>query len=613
MPPFGVPGVAVVFALVVLALVAFVTEIVPNDVTAIGIVAALVVLEPWTGVDARTAISGFANPATVTIIAMYMLSAGIQETGLIKLLGVVLADLTEGSEFRALVATVCTTGPIAGFVNNTPVVAVFIPMITDLAERTNTSPSKLLLPLSYAAILGGTLTLVGTATNILASDFARVLIDGRDGIGVFEFTGLGAVLLVVGTAYLLTVGRRLTPARIPADADRVSEFDLSDYLAFMRVREGSVAVGAAFDAFDAEHPDVRLLQLRRGGTGIAGPHSDMSIEAGDVLVVHGSVQAVNRFREEADVSHLLRESVTQDTFETSATDSTLARALVSEGSRHVGETVAETGFGEYHQTTVLAIRREGDLIRTEISEATLQAGDLLLLRTTPASLRYFSDTGELLVIDERGLEEQLGDEGDALPPVSSTAPVAVGILLGVVAVAALDLLPIVIAALAGVVAMVVTGCLSTSDAYDAVSWNVIFLLAGVIPLGVALTETGGAALLAELLVAIGGLLPHTAVLFVLYVAVGLLASVITPVATAVLAIPVAVDAAARLGANEFAFLLGAMFASATSFVTPVGYQTNLMVYGPGGYEFTDFVRVGGPLQLLLAVVGTAGIAVLWGV
>ncbi|WP_256290216.1 SLC13 family permease [Halobellus inordinatus] len=613
MSPFGVPGVAVVFALVVLALVAFVTEVVPNDVTAIGIVAALVVLEPWTGVDARTAISGFANPATVTIIAMYMLSAGIQETGLIKLLGVVLADLTEGSEFRALVATVCTTGPIAGFVNNTPVVAVFIPMITDLARRTNTSPSKLLLPLSYAAILGGTLTLVGTATNILASDFARVLIDGRDGIGVFEFTGLGAVLLVVGSAYLLTVGRRLTPARIPADADRVSEFDLSDYLAFMRVREGSVAVGAAFDAFDAEHPDVRLLQLRRGGTGIAGPHSDMPIEAGDVLVVHGSVQAVNRFREEADVSHLLRESVTQDTFETSATDSTLARALVSEGSRHVGETVAETGFGEYHQTTVLAIRREGDLIRTEISEATLQAGDLLLLRTTPASLRYFSDTGELLVIDERGLEEQLGDEGDALPPVSSTAPVAVGILLGVVAIAALDLLPIVIAALAGVVAMVVTGCLSTSDAYDAVSWNVIFLLAGVIPLGVALTETGGAALLAELLVAIGGLLPHTAVLFVLYVAVGLLASVITPVATAVLAIPVAVDAAARLGANEFAFLLGAMFASATSFVTPVGYQTNLMVYGPGGYEFTDFVRVGGPLQLLLAVVGTAGIAVLWGV
>jgi di/tricarboxylate transporter len=171
----------------------------------------------------------------------------------------------------------------------------------------------------------------------------------------------------------------------------------------------------------------------------------------------------------------------------------------------------------------------------------------------------------------------------------------------------------VIAALAGVVAMVVTGCLSTSDAYDAVSWNVIFLLAGVIPLGAALTETGGAALLAELLVAIGGVLPHAAVLFVLYVAVGLLASVITPVATAVLAIPVAVDAAARLGANEFAFLLGAMFASATSFVTPVGYQTNLMVYGPGGYEFTDFVRVGGPLQLLLAVVGTAGIAVLWGV
>ncbi|WP_049985325.1 SLC13 family permease [Halobellus rufus] len=613
MPLFEVSGVAVVFALVGLALVAFVTEIVPNDVTAIGIVTALAVLEPWTGVGARDAISGFANPATVTIIAMYMLSAGVEETGIIRRLGVLLAEFTDGSEFRALVATVCTTGPIAGVVNNTPVVAVFIPMITDLAERTNTSPSTLLLPLSYAAILGGTLTLVGTSTNILASDFARLLIDGRDGIGMFEFTGLGVVLLLVGSAYLLTVGRWLTPARIPVDADRVSEFDLADHLALMRVREESPAVGLSLEAFDAEHPDVRVLQLRRDGAGYAGPHSEVPIEADDVLVVHGSVQAVNRFREAAGVSHLLREPVTEDTFESPATEGTLARAIVPENSRYAGEVVAEAGFHEYHRTTVLAIRRAGELIRTEIPQTALQAGDLLLLRTTPASVRYFDDTGDLIVVDREARSGYSGDVDPERPPVSPKAPLAVGILLGVVAVAALDLLPIVIAALGGVVAMVATGCLTTADAYDAVSWNVIFLLAGVIPLGLALNETGGAALMADLLVALGGVLPLVGVLFALYVAVGLLASVITPVATIVLAIPVAVDGAARLGANEFAFLLAAMFASATSFVTPIGYQTNLMVYGPGGYEFRDFVRVGGPLQLLLAVVGTAGIAVMWGV
>jgi len=657
MPLFEVSGVVVVFALVGLALVAFVTEIVPNDVTAIGIIAALVVLEPWTGVGARAAISGFANPATVTIIAMYMLSAGVQETGIIRRLGVLLADFTDGDEFRALLATVGTTGPIAGVINNTPVVAVFIPMITDLAERTNTSPSKLLLPLSYAAILGGTLTLVGTSTNILASDFARLLIDGRDGIGMFEFTGLGAVLLLVGSAYLLTVGRWLTPARIPVDADRVSEFDLSDHLAFVRVRAESAAVGTPLDAFDDEHDEIRILQLRRDGEARAGPHADVPIEGGDVLVVHGSLQAVNRFREAADVSHLVREPVTADTFETVATGGTLARAVVPERSSYVGETIAETGMDEYHRTTVLAIRRGKELLRTELRDRTLQPGDLLLVRTTPASARYFRDSGELIIADERALEDRTAEEsattadaaggvgsgiddggdggiydgdesgiydgdergiydGDddesALPPLSPKTPLAVGILLGVVAVAALDLLPVVIAALAGVVAMVVTGCLTTADAYDAVSWNVVFLLAGVIPLGLALNATGGATLLADLLVALGGVLPIVGVLFVLYVAVGVLASVITPVATIVLAIPVAVDGAARLGANEFAFLLAAMFASATSFATPIGYQTNLMVYGPGGYEFADFLRVGGPLQLLLAVVATVGIVVIWG-
>ncbi|QCC48730.1 SLC13 family permease [Halobellus limi] len=638
MPLFEVSGVVVVFALVGLALVAFVTEVVPNDVTAIAIIAALVVLEPWTGVGPRAAISGFANPATVTIIAMYMLSAGIQETGIIRRLGVLLAEFTDGDEFRALLATVGTTGPIAGVINNTPVVAVFIPMITDLAERTNTSPSKLLLPLSYAAILGGTLTLVGTSTNILASDFARLLIDGRDGIGMFEFTGLGVVLLLVGSAYLLTVGRWLTPARIPVDGDRVSEFDLSDHLAFVRVRSESPAVGETLDAFDAEHDEIRILQLRRDGEGIAGPHADVPIESGDVLVVHGSLQAVNRFREAADVSHLVREPVTADTFETAATGGTLARAVVPERSRYVGETVAETGMDEYHRTTVLAIRRGGDLLRTDLRERTLQPGDLLLVRTTPASARYFRDSGELVVADERAFEDRVAedasttgdssptvaggvatggveagdDAGTGLPPISPKTPLAIGILLAVVAVAALDLLPIVIAALAGVVAMVVTGCLTTADAYDAVSWNVVFLLAGVIPLGLALNATGGAALLADLLVALGGVLPIVGVLFVLYVAVGALASVITPVATIVLAIPVAVDGAARLGANEFAFLLAAMFASATSFATPIGYQTNLMVYGPGGYEFADFLRVGGPLQLLLAVVATVGITAIWG-
>ena len=379
------------------------------------------------------------------------------------------------------------------------------------------------------------------------------------------------------------------------------------------VRPDSAAVGQSVEAFDSAHPDVRILQARRDGHAYAGPHSDRLVEADDVFVVHGSLQAVNQFRESAGLGQRGRQTVTEDTFESAATDGTLAKAVVPENSPFVGETVAETGLHDYHETSVLAVRRGGDLLRTDLDDRTLQAGDLLLVRTTPASIRYFTDTGDLVVADERALDQLADADADEIAPLSPKTPLAVGILASVVGLAALDLLPIVIAALAGVVAMVVTGCLTTADAYDAVSWNVIFLLAGVIPLGIALESTGGAAVVSEFLVATGDVLPLVGVLFVLYAVAGLLASVITPVATAVLMIPVGVDAAARLGANEFAFLLAVMFASATSFMTPVGYQTNLMVYGPGGYEFTDFLRVGAPLQLLLAVVATVGIAVVWGV
>ncbi len=605
-------GALVVFGLIGAALVLFVSEVIPNDVTAIGVIAALVVLEPWTGVDGRGAISGFANPATVTIVAMYMLSAGIQATGIVQRLGMYLSDFTAGREFRALVATVCTTGPIAGFINNTPVVAVFVPMITDLAEQSGVSPSKLLLPLSYAAILGGTLTLIGTSTNILASDFARLLIPGRDGIGMFEFTGIGLLILIVGVTYLLTIGRRLVPARIPVDADAVTEFDLEDHLAVMRVRSGSTAVGESVETFDAAHPEIRILQVRRGEAAYSAPHTDRVIETDDELVVHGTLQAVNRFRETTGLGHLVRSEVTEETFEDAPTDDVLAKAVLPEDSRYVGETVAETGLAEFHRTSVLAIRRGDEVIRTELADRRLRTGDLLLIRTTPESIRYFTDTGVLIVADETAYDRLAEADVEAVAPLSPKTPAMVGIMAGVVGVAALDLLPVVIAALAGVFLMVVTGCLSSADAYDAVSWNVIFLLAGVIPLGLAMEATGGAAALSELLVAADAVLPLLAVLLLFYIVTGLLANVITPVATVVLMIPVAVDAAVRLGANEFTFLLAVMFAGATSFMTPVGYQTNLMVYGPGGYEFADFLRVGGPLQLLLAVVTTVAIVAVWG-
>ncbi|WP_251342009.1 SLC13 family permease [Haloplanus halophilus] len=618
MVPTPLPtGTLLVFGLVFVALLLFVTERIPNDTTALAVLVSLAVLEPWTRVGPADAISGFASPATLTVVAMYMLSEGIQRTGLVSRLGATLGRITGGDERRLLGATVGTTGLAAGVVNNTPIVAVFIPMITDLADRYGLSPSKLLLPLSYAAMLGGTLTLVGTATNILASDLSRQLLGHP--LSMFEFTKLGVVVFLVGVAYLLTVGRWLTPARIDPASDLTETFDLENHLVRLVVRESSPLIDATAEAADAELAaaghDVDILQIERDGESYLATTSDQRLRAGDLLTVRTSLQTANRVAGEFGLRHRHRDEVTEDDLSETPHRGTLAEVVIPPESRFVGRRIGDSALDERFDTTVLALRRGDELTRDGLDAVELRAGDTLLLQTTAGAIAYLADRDEVVVTREAEDPPSLDapQRAEAADPLDPRTPVAVAILLGVVAVAALDWLPIVIAALGGVVAMIVTGCLRPTDAYDAVSWNVIFLLAGILPLGLAMQRTGGDAVLAGVLVASDALLPALGVLALVYVVTAALANLITPVASVVLMIPVAVDTAARIGATRLTFLLAVMFAGSTAFVTPVGYQTNLMVYGPGGYRFTDYLRVGGPLQALVAVVTTLGLAVFWGV
>jgi di/tricarboxylate transporter len=610
------PGTVVVFALVAVALVLFVTEATTPDVTAIGVLVALAVLEPVTGVGTADAISGFASPATVTIIAMYMLSEGVQRTGIVDRLGVYLARYTAGSERRLLAATIGTTGTAAGVVNNTPVVAVFIPMITEVADRTGISPSKILLPLSYAAMLGGTLTLIGTATNLLASDLSRQLLDRP--LGMFEFTPVGVVVLLVGTGYLLTVGRALTPERVAPAQDLTDGFDLEDHLFRLVVRRDSplaeLAVADARASLESDESfDADLLQVERDEEAFLATTTERTIRAHDVLVVRASMQDLNRMAETHDLRQRPREMVDDSDL---AVGGTLIEAITLAESRLVGRTVADAKLDERFNTTVLAIKRGGDdLLRTDLEGVEIRAGDTLLLHTVPSAIDHLVDVGDLVVTHASDGEVPSRPTFEDTPPepLDSKAPMALAIMAAVVLVAALGLVPIVIAALGGVFAMVVTGCLNTADAYDAVSWNVVFLLAGILPLGVAMQRTGGDQLLASALASTAEVLPVIAVLMLLYALTGLFASVVTPVASVVLMIPIAVDAAVRIGADPLTFLLVVTFAGSSAFATPVGYQTNLMVYGPGGYRFLDYVKVGAPLQLLLAVVVPLTVVAVFGV
>jgi len=609
----GTPAVTtemlVVFAVVLGSLVLFVTEWLPIDVTAILVMVVLVVLGDWTNVSTAEGISGFSNKATVAVLAMLILSTGVSRTGLVQSLGRKMADFAGTSKRRQLAATIGSAGPVSGFINNTPVVAILVPVVSDLAHKGKTSPSKLLIPLSFASMLGGMLTLIGTSTNLLASETAARLgesegIESLHAFSMFEFTQLGVVVLGVGSLYLFTVAPRLLPERVPAADDYLAEYEMEDYLTEVVVRESSPIVGKTVtQAIDERRFDADILQIVRGEDRFIEPIGQKVIRAGDVLTVRTDRDTLASIAAVDDLSLAGTPESESELEPTTQEEQTLVEVVIQSGSTLVGETLKTTGFRSRYDANVLAFRSRGETLRSRLDDVEMRVGDTLLVQAPEDSIDRLSTSPDFIVAHEP-------EEPDYR---TEKIPYAIAIIVGVVLAATVTPLHIVITALGGVVAMVGTGVLHPSEVYDSVDWNVIFLLAGVIPLGIALEQTGAAALLGSLVASTATMLPAIGVLWVFYVFTGLITGVISNNASVVLMIPVAVEAAVDIGANPFAFVLAVTFAASTAFMTPVGYQTNLFVYGPGGYKFGDYFRVGMPLQLLLSVVTVAGIAAFWGV
>ena len=590
----------VVLAVIGFALVLFTVEWVPVDVTAIISMVLLMVLEPWTQISPVEGISGFSNPATVTVLAMLILSVGVSRTGAVQRVGSVMADFAGDDPHRQLAATVTVAGPSSGFINNTPVVAILVPVISDLAHQGKSSPSKLLMPLSFASMLGGTLTVIGTSTNILASDISGRLLGHP--FDMFEFTGLGALVLVVGVIYLLTVGRWLIPERVKPREDLIEEYELSEYLTEVVVREDSPLVGLTVeDAIRETDFDVDVLQIDRGDERFVEPIGPVEIHAGDVFKVRTDRRTLTRLMA-VDGLDLIGTDLTEEELETETSEQTLVELVITSGSDLVGETLESTTFRQRYGANVLAFRSRGELIRERMDRIRIRVGDTLLVQAPAEGIDRLSQNRDFIV----------GHEPERPSYRTEKIPLAILIIAGVVGLPALGVLPIVVSALAGVAAMVISGVLKPTEIYESVDWNVIFLLAGVIPLGIALEQTGAAALIGGAVAASADVLPAIGVLWVFYMVTALVTNVISNNASVVLMIPVAIEAAARLDARAFAFVLAVTFAASTAFMTPVGYQTNLFVYGPGGYRFSDYFRVGAPLQLLLSFVTVAGISFFWG-
>ena len=600
--------ILVLFAIIFVALSLFVFEPLPIDIVAIAVVVTLVVLEPWTGVDAATGIGGFASTATITVLAMFVLSEGIRRTGLINIVGNGIAERYGSSPYKQLLAVLGLSGGTAGFINNTPVVAVMIPMVNTLSRKTGISPSKLLIPVSYAAMLGGMLTLIGTSTNILASDVSARLIDRP--FSMFEFTGLGVLVLVTGVVYLATVGRLLIPERITMGDELIEGFEMTEYLTEVVVADDSRLVGKTVNQCFAELDiDADIVQLVRNEQVFTEPLDRKEVRPGDILVLRTDQESLFTLIETEGIDLAPDADVTDARLQAEETgvepeaEQELVEVVISPEASILGETLESMHFRQRYDATVLAIRRGGEIIHARMDERRLRAGDTLLIQASEETVERFANDREFILAQELTRPDFR----------YSRIPVSLGIVGAVVGLAAIDALPIVISALAGIVAMVATGCVRPNEVYEAVDWGVIFLLAGLIPLGVAMERTGAAEWLATTILVFAVGLSPAVVLGLFYLFTALITNVVSNNASVVLMIPVAIEAAEAIGADPFTFVLAVTFGASTAMLTPIGYQTNLMVYGPGGYKFTDFFRVGAPLQLLLTVVTTLGLLWIWGV
>lgn len=582
--------IALVYGLVVLALVLFALDRFPVDAVALLV---LVVLGVSGLVSPQEALAGFSNVATITVAAMFVLSAGLRRTGALAGVGALLARLGRRSELLAVSALMLVVAALSGFINNTAAVAIFIPVVIDLARSMGTSPSRLLIPLSFASMFGGVSTLIGTSTNLLVDSIA--VESGLAGFGMFDFSPVGVALFAAGFVYLLLVHRRIPPRRPAEQEDLTDRFDVGSYLVRIQLLPDAPGIGQRIEHGDLhETYDVEVVDVERGGERVAGTDPTIELSAGDVVRVQGDLDALHRVARARGI-HLVEatgEHHLDATIETE--DETLVEAVLAPDSALSGMTVGEIDLGQRHGAQALGLRQAGHL-RHRLPDVRLHSGDTLLLKIDRSRLVNLRRDNDFIVVSE--VESDL--------PRTDRLLLAVMIVGAVVATAATGLLPIVVAAVAGALAMVAGGALRGEEAYEAINWTVVVLLAGVIPLGTALERTGGAALVADALV--GGLSPFgpLVVLGGIILATQLLTEVISNNASAVLFAPIAIGAAETLGVSPRPFLVAVTVAASMSFMTPIGYQTNTMIYGPGQYRFTDFARVGGPLNVIVLAVALA--------
>ncbi|MCB1748421.1 MAG: anion permease [Gammaproteobacteria bacterium] len=544
--------------------------------------------------DIPRAFAGLANEGVVTIAALFVVAAGVRDTGAMQMLVNRLLGAPR-SERGACHAVVWPTALMSCFFNNTPLVALLLPVTDDWARRYRMAANRLLMPLSYASILGGACTLIGTSTNLIINGW---LVAGgyHAGLGIFEVTPVMLPIALVGLLFVVYASPALLPLRRPVFENLN---DAREYVVEMQVDANSELIGRTIDDAGLRGlPGLFLVEIDRGGEVLPAVSGNVRLAQGDHLVFAGVVDSVvdlQRFsglRPATDQVFKLADSPSKRR---------LVEAVVSNTCPLVGRTIREGQFRTIYNAAVIAVARNGERVRGKIGDIELAAGDVLLLEARPSFLEQQRNRRDFYLVSQV----------DGREPVDERrAPLALAIVAGLVGCVALGLFGMLQAGLLAAFGMVATGCCNASAARRAIDWEVLLVIAGALGLGQAMEVSGLAAYLGALVIDACGSSP-LALLVAIFTLSALLAGVVTAKAGAVLMLPVAQAASAQLGIALMPLVIAVMLAASMAVATPIGYPTNLMIYGPGGYRFSDYLRLGGPLTLLIGVLGAALIPLFW--
>lgn len=584
--------VIVVLIVLVLALVLFTTEILSVDLVAVIIMVVLIlsnVITPEEGV------LGFSNPATVTVAAMFILSNALLKTGVLNGLVPRLALLFRFSPKIGMAMMMIVVAVMSAFINNTPIVAIFIPVVIKASIKARVNAIKYLIPLSFASLFGGICTLIGTSTNILVSGMA--VQGGLEPFSMFQMTPLGIVFCVIGVLYMITFGKKLLPDRV-YQASFTDRFNMRMYISEIIILPGSPFVDKKIsDSTIIEQLDISIISLQRDNTWYHMPSGDFVIKAHDILKIRCDTEKIKELKEEIGIKMVGNYDLGDESI--SGNQTTLAEILIGRGGNLKGKNIQEIGFKNRYGALVLAIKHRGEILHEKLKNTRLVTGDILLVEVTKERLEDYKKleaAGQLpfSLLTEINLPQQ---------KKSKIYPV-VAILAAVIILASFEVIPIMIAAISGVVMMVLTRCLTVNEAYESIEWKVIFLLAGAISLGFAMQKSGVAQLISDFIIGTFGPWGPVAIISALYITSSLLTEFMSNNASAAILVPIAISIAASLGLSPIPFLMTITFAASASFMSPIGYQTNTMVYSAGQYRFIDFVKVGGPLNLIFWLLAT---------